>query len=107
MKTKLSGKQLLARAKKMKKSKLPSDRDIDYSDIPEISENQIRSAKRVGPGRPPYGAVPRKPVSIKLDHGLLEELKKEAKKEKIGYQTLIHEILEEHVSQDDRAAKGR
>ena len=107
MKTKVSAKELWARAKKSKKTKLPADKDIDYSDIPAISENQTRSAKRVGPGRPPFGAAARKPISIKIDESLLKELKKEAKKEKIGYQTLIHEILEEHVSQDGLAAKGR
>jgi uncharacterized protein (DUF4415 family) len=75
----------------------PSDSEIDFADIPELSDEQLRKMKRVGAGRPPIGIAPRKMISIKLDPGLLENLKRAAKKSGKPYQSLIHEILERHI----------
>ena len=79
------------------------DEGIDYSDIPELSDEQLGQARRVRVGRPPIGAVARKMISMKIDPGLLEELKARAKREGKGYQTLIHAVLEAYV-EDDTAA---
>ena len=97
-------------AKKALKTKLPADEDIDFSDIPELTDEQMKSFKRVGPGRPPFGPVARKLISIKVAPSVLESVKEEADGRKIGYQSLIHEILEDHIADNkptDRAAKRR
>jgi uncharacterized protein (DUF4415 family) len=75
----------------------PNDSELDFLDIPELSDEQLHKMKRVGPGRPLLGSAPRKMISIKLDPGLLEDLKREARKSGKPYQSLIHEILEEHL----------
>ena len=71
------------------------DRDIDFSDIPEMSDAQLRAMKRVG--RPTIGDVARQLIAIRIDPNLLNDLRKEAEKRHVGYQTLIHEILSEHA----------
>jgi uncharacterized protein (DUF4415 family) len=71
------------------------DRDIDFSDIPEMSDAQLRAMRRVG--RPTLGDVARQLIAIRIDPQLLENLRKEAKKRDIGYQTLINDILAKHA----------
>jgi len=107
---KISARNALKVAKNAPKTKLPSDKDIDFSDAPKLSKEQMKQFKRVGPGRPPFGPVARKLISIKVAPIVLESLKEEAEERRIGYQSLIHEILEEHISDykpTDRAAKRR
>jgi uncharacterized protein (DUF4415 family) len=48
-------------------------------------------------GRPPLGKHPRKLIAIRLDSDVLEQLRREARRRGLGYQTLIHEVLAEHV----------
>jgi uncharacterized protein (DUF4415 family) len=72
------------------------DEEIDFSDIPASTDEELAQFKRVGPGRPPLGDAPRKMISIKLDQHLLADLKKEAQKLGKPYQSLIHEILTRH-----------
>jgi predicted DNA binding CopG/RHH family protein len=36
-------------------------------------------------------------IAIRIDPNLLNDLRKEAEKRRVGYQTLIHEILSEHA----------
>jgi uncharacterized protein (DUF4415 family) len=44
-------------------------RRIDFSDIPELSDAQLRRMKRVG--RPTIGRAPRKAVSLRVDPDVL------------------------------------
>ena len=67
-------------------------RKTDYSEIPEMTDAQLASMRRVG--RPPIGDQPRKAVSIRLDQRVLEWVKKSAAARRQPYQTLINEILE-------------
>ncbi len=71
-----------------------SDRDIDYSDIPESTDEELRTAKRVGR---PKSATTKQLIAIRLDPGLINRLKKIAKAQDVPYQTLIHQLLEEAV----------
>ena len=73
-------------------------RPIDFSDIPELTPEQLRAMKRVG--RPPLGDAARQLIAIRVDAGVLERFRKEARRRGIGYQTLMHEVLAKH------AAKG-
>ncbi len=73
-------------------------RRIDFSDIPEASEPQLPGMRRVG--RPPLGDAARQLIAIRVDAGVLEQFRKEARRRRIGYQTLINEVLAQHVRRD-------
>ena len=71
---------------------------IDFSDIPEASDGQLRAMRRVG--RPPIGGATRRLIAIRVDPEVLDRFRKEAKRRKVGYQTLINQVLAEHVGKD-------
>jgi uncharacterized protein (DUF4415 family) len=73
-------------------------RKIDFSDIPEVSREQLRAMRRVG--RPPLGDRARQLIAIRLDARVLAEFRKEAKRRNVGYQTLINKVLAQHVGKD-------
>lgn len=75
-------------------------RRIDFSDIPEASDAQLRAMRRVG--RPPIGEAARRLIAIRIDPQILKEVKKEAQRRKIGYQTLINDILAKHARASSR-----
>ena len=70
-------------------------RQIDFSDIPELSDEQLRTMRRVG--RPPIGAEARQFIAIRLDPEVLTRFRAGAKRLGIGYQTLMHRVLAAHV----------
>ena len=71
---------------------------IDFGDIPEASTTQLRAMRRVG--RPPLGDTARQLIAIRLDAKVLARFRKEARRRGVGYQTLINEVLAEHVRKD-------
>lgn len=71
------------------------DRDIDYSDIPASTDEELRRARRVG--RPKSGMA-KQLIAIRLSPRLLATLQKMAAKQDKPYQTLIHELLERAAS---------
>lgn len=71
-------------------------RKIDFSDIPEASNAQLRAMRRVG--RPSLGGSARRLIAIRLDPDVLTSFRREAKRRKVGYQTLINQILAEYVA---------
>jgi uncharacterized protein (DUF4415 family) len=71
---------------------------IDFSDIPDSSPEQLTGMRRVG--RPPLGKEPRQLIAIRIDTGVLESFRKEARRRHVGYQTLINEVLAEHIRRD-------
>ena len=71
-------------------------RKIDFSDIPDSSPEQLRAMRRVG--RPPLGDRARQLIAIRVDPGVLD--RKEARRRRVGYQTLINEVLAQHVGKD-------
>jgi uncharacterized protein (DUF4415 family) len=48
-------------------------------------------------GRPPIGKEPRQLIAIRVDPSVLESFRKEARRRRVGYQTLINEVLAEHA----------
>ena len=70
-------------------------RKIDFSDIPEASNTQLSAMRRVG--RPPLGDAPRQLIAIRVDAGVLQQFRKEARRRRVGYQTLINEVLAKHA----------
>ena len=73
----------------------PTDRAIDFSDIPEASEAQLRSMRPVG--RPPRCERARQLIAICVDPDVLEALRNEAAKRHIGYQALVNRVLADYV----------
>ena len=69
---------------------------IDYSDIPASTPEQLASMRRVG--RPRLSAVgAREMIAIRIDPTVIEGFRKAAKRRGVGYQTLINEVLAQHV----------
>jgi uncharacterized protein (DUF4415 family) len=54
--------------------------------------------KRVG--RPPFGDRARKLIAIRVDPDVLEQFRREARRRRVGYQTLINEVLARHVGKE-------
>lgn len=94
MKKKRSGSS--ARDRQAAESAKPiPDSQIDFSDIPESTEEELRRARRVG--RPASGMA-KQLIAIRLSPQLLSRLRKMAAKQGKPYQTLIHELLEKASS---------
>ena len=70
-------------------------RSIDYSDIPPLSDPQLRSMRRVG--RPLLGEGARQLIAIRVDPQVLDELRREAERQSVGYQTLVNRVLADYV----------
>jgi uncharacterized protein (DUF4415 family) len=75
-----------------------TSRKIDYSDIPASSPEQLKGMRRVG--RPPLGDEPRQLIAIRVDPSVLDQFRREARRRRVGYQTLINEVLARHVRKD-------
>ena len=90
MKKKRSGSS--ARGRKAEKSArhIP-DSQIDFSDIPEATDEELKRMRRVG--RPSSGMA-KQLIAIRLSPKLLSSLRRMAAKQGKPYQTLIHELLE-------------
>jgi uncharacterized protein (DUF4415 family) len=86
----------VARGERAAKNARPiPDSKIDFSDIPESTDEELRRARRVG--RPKTGRPPRQLIAIRIDPFLLKRLRMLAAKQDKPYQTFIHELLERAV----------
>jgi uncharacterized protein (DUF4415 family) len=74
---------------------MPDDR-IVFSDIPELTDGQLKGARRVGR---PKSAHAKQLIAIRIDPRLLSRLRRLARGEQKPYQTLIHELLERAAAQ--------
>jgi uncharacterized protein (DUF4415 family) len=91
----LSAFELLTKRRGNSTFRKVKDSEIDYSDLPALSDKDLKKFRRVG--RPLLSLSPRQAISIRLEVDVLQKLKKRAKKQKIGYQSLINEILKKAV----------
>lgn len=81
-----------ARGKQAARNAKPiSDRRIDFSDIPESTDEELKRARRVG--RPRTGEA-KQLIAIRIHPRLLAQLRRLAAQQDKPYQTLIHELLE-------------
>ena len=89
----------------MKKSK----KEFPFDQARTVSEKEVEAARKaieakLGTRRAPRRGRPKKglekfePISIRLHPKILAWAKKEAKKQKIGYQTVINQVLLEMVA---------
>ena len=68
-----------------------SDQAIDFSDIPESTDAELKRARRVGrPRRDDAKQI----IAIRIRPRVLAALRKIAEQQDKPYQTLIHDILE-------------
>ena len=70
-------------------------RRINFSEIQEASRAQLQAMRRVG--RPPLGSEPRRLIAIRIDPKVLDAVRREAKQRRLGYQSLINDLLAKHV----------
>jgi uncharacterized protein (DUF4415 family) len=70
------------------------DSELDLVDIPELTPDEMRRARRVG--RPRTGNA-KDLIAIRISPRLLRQLRRLAAKQSKSYQTMIHEMLEEAV----------
>jgi uncharacterized protein (DUF4415 family) len=89
---------LSARGARADASAQRTRRKIDFSDIPDSSAEQLQTLRRVG--RPPLGERARQLIAIRVDTAVLDTFRKEARKRRVGYQTLINDVLAHHVRKD-------
>ena len=90
MKKKPSGSSAQGR-RAVKSVKHTPDAQIDFSDIPEATDVELKRMRRVG--RPASGMA-KQLIAIRLSPTLLNQLRKMAAKQGKPYQSLIHELLE-------------
>ena len=81
--------------RRVKSAKIISDSEIDFSDVPEFSKEELTRARPVGR---PRLANPKQLMAIRLSPKLIFDLRKLAKRRKRPYQTLLHELLEQAVA---------
>jgi predicted DNA binding CopG/RHH family protein len=74
-----------------KNEKHTPDSHIDFSDIPESTDAELKRARRVG--RPRTGQA-KQLIAIRIAPRLLAQIRRRAAKLSKPYQTLIHELLE-------------
>lgn len=70
------------------------DSQLDFSDIPESTDRELRRAKRVG--RPATGNA-KQLIAFRIQPRLLANLRKIASRRSKPYQTFMHELLERAV----------
>ncbi len=75
--------------------RMPDSR-IDFSDIPESTDAELKRARRVG--RPKSGQA-KQLIAIRISPRLLAQLRRRAARLSKPYQTLIHELLEKAAAQ--------
>lgn len=71
--------------------------NIDFSDIPELTSAQLKSARRVG--RPKSGQA-KQLIAFRISPNLLAALRRLAEVRGKPYQTLLHELLEKAVKHE-------
>jgi predicted DNA binding CopG/RHH family protein len=75
--------------------RLIPDSQIDFADMPETTDDELKRMRRVG--RPRSGMA-KQLIAIRLSPRLLATLRRMAAKQGKPYQTLIHEMLEKAAS---------
>jgi uncharacterized protein (DUF4415 family) len=78
-------------ARARKNGKPMQSAPIDFSDLPESANEELKRARRVG--RPKTGNA-KQLIAIRISPRLLAQLRRLAAKRDKPYQTLIHEFLE-------------
>jgi hypothetical protein len=78
---------------------IPDD-EIDYSDIPPLTDEQLRAMRPVG--RPPVGDATKIPISFRINPNLLERIRAIAADRGEPYQSFMHDLLERAAARHAR-----
>lgn len=78
------------------------DEDIDFSDAPRLTEEQLKNAKPLREIHPEWFAVKKKSISLRLDCDILDAFKSTGK----GYQTKINDALREYLKEHSDLIPG-
>jgi uncharacterized protein (DUF4415 family) len=70
------------------------DARIDFSDVPESTDAELKRARRVGRPKSPHA---KQLIAIRIDPRLLARLRSLAHSRRKPYQTFIHELLDHAV----------
>lgn len=73
------------------------DSDIDFSDAPEATDEQLARAveeRRARKAGRPVTGFRKRAISIRVSPSVLAKIRNIAAKKEKGYQTVLHEILE-------------
>lgn len=82
------------RDKSAKTTAVLKDSEINFSDIPEFSKEELKRARPVG--RPKL-KNPKRLMAIRFSPDLIYKLRKLAAKKRKPYQTLLHDLLKKAV----------
>lgn len=74
-----------------KENPIPDD-EIDFSDIPELTDEQLAAMRPIG--RPPVGDATKVPISFRINPNLLKRLRAIAADRGEPYQSFMHDLLE-------------
>lgn len=77
------------------------DEEIDYSDIPPLTDEQLRAMRPIG--RPPVGDATKVPISFRINPNLLERIRTIASERGESYQTFMHDLLEKGAARHARS----
>jgi uncharacterized protein (DUF4415 family) len=91
---------LLRAARAQKSAKHMQANRIDFSDIPESTNEELGRARRVGR---PKSENAKQLIAIRISPRLLAQLRRLAAKRDKPYQTLIHELLEQATRKSEVA----
>jgi uncharacterized DUF497 family protein len=82
----------ISAARVRKNAKHMQDDRIDFSELPQSTDEELRRARRVGR---PKSENAKQLIAIRISPRLLAQLRRLAAKRDKPYQTLIHELLEQ------------
>ncbi len=74
-----------------------TDTDIDFSDVPELTTEQLKQMRPTGEIIPAFAHSGKKRITIRLDNEILSYFKQQAQDKETNYQTLINGVLRDFV----------
>jgi len=77
------------------------DEDIDYSDIPPLTDAELAGFRPLGEVFPDLVRRPKTRITIRIDDDVLAWFKARAKGGDVPYQALINQALRAQVARDD------
>ncbi len=79
-----------------------TDADIDFSDIPELTDAQLEQMRPTEEVIPAFARSAKKRITIRLDSDIIDSFKQQAQERETSYQTLINAVLRDFVARNHR-----
>lgn len=84
-----------------------TDEEIDFSDAPELTEEQLAQMRPSSELFPALAQTGKQRITIRLDQDVVRYFKQNAEQQETNYQTLINAALRSFVAQSKREADLR